>query len=118
MKPVKEFEESYDKLILSPGAKPTQPKLSGMDVDRLFTLRTVEDTFKIKNYINETSRSLTVLAGGGFIGLELAENLRELGTDVTIVQSQKQLMMPFDCRYGSVYSRRSQKARHSSGVGA
>lgn len=91
-----EFEESYEKLILSPGAKPTQPKLSGMDVDKLFTLRTVEDTFKIKNYINENQPKSAVIAGGGFIGLELAENLRELGMDVTIVQSQKQLMMPFD----------------------
>lgn len=92
----KEFEESYDKLILSPGAKPTQPKLSGMEVDKLFTLRTVEDTFKIKHYINQHRPKSAVIAGGGFIGLELAENLRELGMDVTIVQSQKQLMMPFD----------------------
>lgn len=91
-----EFEESYDKLILSPGARPAQPKLSGMDVHNLFTLRTVEDTFKIKDYINQHHPKSAVIAGGGFIGLELAENLRELGMDVTIVQSQKQLMMPFD----------------------
>ena len=91
-----EFEESYDKLILSPGAKPTQPKLSGMEMDKLFTLRTVEDTFKIKDYIKQSSPKSAVIAGGGFIGLELAENLRELGMDVAIVQSQKQLMMPFD----------------------
>lgn len=90
------YEESYDKLILSPGAKPTQPKLSGMDVDKLFTLRTVEDTFKIKDHISRTHPKSAVIAGGGFIGLELAENLRELGIGVTIVQSQKQLMMPFD----------------------
>lgn len=91
-----EFEESYDKLILSPGAKPTQPRLPGLGLDKLFTLRTVEDTFRIKDYININHPKSAVLAGGGFIGLELAENLRELGTDVTIVQSQKQLMMPFD----------------------
>lgn len=91
-----EFEESYDKLILSPGAKPTQPKLPGLDVDKLFTLRTVEDTFKIKDYINENHPRSAVIAGGGFIGLELAENFRKLGMDVTIVQSQKQLMKPFD----------------------
>ena len=91
-----EFEESYDKLILSPGAKPTQPRLPGVGLDKLFTLRTVEDTFCIKDYINANHPKSAVLAGGGFIGLELAENLRELGMDVTIVQSQKQLMMPFD----------------------
>lgn len=91
-----EFEESYDKLLLSPGAKPTQPKLPGVGLDKLFTLRTVEDTFRIKEYINAHKPKSAVLAGGGFISLELAENLRELGMDVTIVQRPKQLMNPFD----------------------
>ena len=90
------FEESYDKLLLSPGAKPVLPKLRGMDVPGLFTLRTVEDTLRIKKYIEEQQPKSAVLAGGGFIGLELAENLRELGLDVTIVQRPKQLMSPFD----------------------
>ena len=91
-----EFEESYDKLLLSPGAKPTQPRLPGVGLDRLFTLRTVEDTFRIKRFINENHPKSAVLAGGGFISLELAENLRDLGMDVTIVQRPKQLMNPFD----------------------
>ena len=91
-----EFEESYDKLILSPGAKPTQPRLPGLGLDKLFTLRTVEDTFRIKDYININHPKSAVLAGGGFIGLELAENLRELGMEITIVQRPKQLMNPFD----------------------
>ena len=91
-----EFEESYDKLILSPGAKPTQPKLPGAGIDKLFTLRTVEDCLKIRNYVVEKKPKSAVLAGGGFISLELAENLRELGLDVTIVQRPKQLMNPFD----------------------
>lgn len=91
-----EFEETYDKLILSPGAKPTQPKLPGTDIDKLFTLRTVEDTLRIKTYIEKNQPKSAVLAGGGFIGLELAENLRELGMEVTIVQRPKQLMNPFD----------------------
>ncbi len=91
-----EFEESYDKLVLSPGAKPTQPRLPGVGLEKLFTLRTVEDTFRIKEYINTRHPKSAVLAGGGFIGLELAENLRELGMDVTIVQRPKQLMNPFD----------------------
>ena len=96
-----EFEESYDKLILSPGAKPTQPRLPGVGLDKLFTLRTVEDTFHIKDYINANHPKSAVLAGGGFIGLELAENLRELGMDVTIVQRPKQLMNPFDADMAS-----------------
>lgn len=91
-----EFEESYDKLILSPGAKPTQPRLPGVGLKKLFTLRTVEDAFRIKEYINTSHPKSAVLAGGGFIGLELAENLRELGMEVTIVQRPKQLMNPFD----------------------
>ena len=90
------FEESYDKLIISTGAKPTQPRLPGVGLDKLFTLRTVEDTFRIKEYIDKNHPKSVVLAGGGFIGLELAENLRELGMDVTIVQRPKQLMNPFD----------------------
>lgn len=90
------FEESYDKLILSPGARPTQPRLPGVGLSRVFTLRTVEDTLRIKEYIRENHPRSAVLAGGGFISLELAENLRELGMEVTIVQRPKQLMNPFD----------------------
>ena len=95
------FEESYDKLILSPGAKPTQPKVSGLGIEKVFTLRTVEDTFRIKKYVTENAPKTAVLAGGGFIGIELAENLRELGVDVTIVQRPKQLMNPFDADMAS-----------------
>ncbi|MGN0672519.1 MAG: FAD-dependent oxidoreductase [Anaerovoracaceae bacterium] len=91
-----EFTEAYDKLILAPGAKPAQPGLSGIGIDRLFTLRTVEDTFRIREYIRKCRPESAVLAGGGFISLELAENLTELGMDVTIVQRPMQLMNPFD----------------------
>ena len=90
------FEESYDKLILAPGARPTQPRLPGVGLERVFTLRTVEDTFRIKEFIQKNNPRSAVQAGGGFIGLELAENLRELGMEVTIVQRPKQLMNPFD----------------------
>ena len=90
------FEEAYDKLLLSPGAKPTQPRLPGVGLEKLFTLRTVEDTFRIKDYITTHHPRSAVLAGGGFIGLELAENLRQLGMEVTIVQRPRQLMNPFD----------------------
>ena len=95
------FEENYDKLLLSPGAKPVWPKLSGMDNDKLFTLRTVEDTFRIKAFINEKAPKSAVMVGGGFIGLEMAENLRELGMDVTIIQRPKQLMNIFDADMAS-----------------
>ena len=96
-----EFEESYDKLILSPGAKPTQPDMPGVEIKNVFTLRTVEDTFRIKDYIKKNHPHSVVLAGGGFISLELAENLKELGMDVTIVQNGKQLMNPFDADMAS-----------------
>ena len=91
-----EFEEGYDKLILSPGARPTQPRLPGTGIGKLFTLRTVEDTLRIKEHIDRHHPKSAILAGGGFIGLELAENLRELGMEVSIVQRPKQLMNPFD----------------------
>ena len=90
------FEESYDKLLLSPGAKPVWPDLPGMGSDKLFTLRTVEDTFRIKEFVDQNKPKSAVMVGGGFIGLEVAENLRELGMEVTIVQRPKQLMNPFD----------------------
>ena len=101
LKSGEEFEEAYDKLILSPGAKPTQPKLPGVGIKKVFTLRTVEDTFRMKEYITQDQPKSAVLAGGGFIGLELAENLKELGMDVTIVQRPKQLMNPFDADMAS-----------------
>lgn len=90
------FEETYDRLILSPGAKPTQPKLPGVGLERVFTLRTVEDTFAMKEFVDTQRPKTAVLAGGGFIGLELAENLREKGVEVTIVQRPAQLMNRFD----------------------
>ena len=90
------FEESYDKLLLSPGAKPVIPDLPGIDSSKLFTLRTVEDTYRIKEFVDQNKPKSAVIVGGSFIGLEMAENLRHLGMEVTIVQRPKQLMNPFD----------------------
>ena len=90
------FTESYDKLILSPGARPTVPNIIGTDCDRVFTLRTVEDTLSIKRFVEENDVKSVVIAGGGFIGLEMAENLRELGLDVTLIQRPKQVLAPLD----------------------
>lgn len=99
------FQESYDKLLLAPGARPTQPALPGVGLDRLFTLRTVEDTLRIRRFVDTQHPKSVVLAGGGFIGLELAENLRERGLDVTIVQRPKQLMTPFDADMAALIHR-------------
>ena len=88
--------EGYDKLLLAPGAHPARPNLPGLDSDRLFTLRTVEDTLAIRAFVEREKPRTAVLAGGGFIGLELAENLAEMGVQVTIVQRQPQVMAPMD----------------------
>lgn len=88
--------EHYDKLLLAPGAHPTRPEVPGLDSQRLFTLRTVEDTLAIRAFVEREKPRTAVLAGGGFIGLELAENLAEMGVQVTIVQRQPQVMAPLD----------------------
>ena len=90
------YEESYDKLLLSPGAKPVKPDFPGMDSDRLFTLRTVEDTLHIREFMERQAPKTAVLVGGGYIGLEMAENLMEMGVQVTIVQRPVQLMNTLD----------------------
>ena len=90
------FEERYDKLLLSPGAKPVRPNLPGINSGKVFTLRTVEDTLRIRNYVDQHQPRSAVLVGGGFIGVEVAENLRHVGIDVTLVELSSQLMSPFD----------------------
>lgn len=90
------FTENYDKLLLSPGSKPIKPAFDGIDSDKIFTLRTVEDTLKIKKYVNEKDPKSAVVIGGGFIGIEVAENLNSLGINVTLVEAADQLMSPFD----------------------
>ena len=93
----KVYTETYDKLLLAPGAKPTVPALSGVSSERVFTLRTVEDTLRIRRFVEDQK----LLAGGGFIGLEMAENLAEMGVFVTIVQRPKQLLAPLDADMAS-----------------
>ena len=90
------YEEEYDKLILSPGARPVVPEFAKINSDRIFTLRTVEDTFKIKDYIKNKVPKSAVVIGGGFIGLEMAENLKRLGLGVTIIQRGNQLLNILD----------------------
>lgn len=90
------FTETYDKLLLSPGAVPIKPDFAGVESDRIFTLRTVEDTLKIKAYLTTRRPQSAVVVGGGFIGIEVAENLRACGVNVTLVEAAGQLMAPFD----------------------
>ncbi|PFR27118.1 CoA-disulfide reductase [Bacillus cereus] len=91
------YEESYDVLILSPGSKPIVPPISGIETAKaLFTLRNVPDTDRIKGYIDEKKPRHATVIGGGFIGVEMAENLREKGIDVTLVEMNNQVMPPID----------------------
>ena len=97
-----EYIESYDKLILSPGARPSIPPLPGVDVERLFTLRTVEDTYRIAEFIEHEQPRRATVVGAGFIGLEMAENLRERGLEVTVVQRGGHVMPIFDSDMASL----------------
>ena len=100
LKTGKSFTESYDKLILSPGAKPVLPDFYNEN-ERTFTLRTVEDTLKIRAFVEKNQPKTAVIIGGGFIGLEMAENLAELGIKTTIVQRGNHLLPTVDCDMAS-----------------
>ena len=90
------YEESYDKLILSPGAEPIKPTLPGINNEGIFTLRNVADTDYIKEYLLHKKSKKVVVVGAGFIGLEMAENLHELGMDVSVVEMGNQILAPLD----------------------
>lgn len=90
------YTESYDKLILSPGAEPINPPISGIDNDRVFTLRNIPDTYRIKEYIEKSKPKSVIVVGGGYIGVEMAENLKEAGLDVTIAERSDHLIAPLD----------------------
>lgn len=90
------YRESYDKLILAPGARAVRPDLPGIDSGRLFTLRTVEDTFVIADFIDREHPRTATVVGAGFIGLEMAENLVERGVKVTVVQRPAHVMPTLD----------------------
>lgn len=90
------YEESYDKLLLSPGAAPIRPKIEGINLDGVFSLRNVPDTDNIKNYVTQHKIKKAVVIGAGFIGLEMAENLYHLGAQVSIVEKINQVMAPID----------------------
>jgi len=91
-----EYVESYDRLLLSPGSSPVRPPLPGIDLDGIFTLRNVDDTDHIKQYLSAHPVGEAVVVGGGFIGLEMAENLHQAGAHVSIVEMADQVMAPVD----------------------
>ena len=90
------YEESYDILLLSPGAEPFRPNIEGVNLDRVFTLRNIPDTYRIKDYIDNAAPKSAAVIGGGYIGVEMAENLVQAGLSVTIVEMQNQVIAPFD----------------------
>ncbi|ADU29593.1 CoA-disulfide reductase [Evansella cellulosilytica] len=97
------YEESYDVLLLSPGAKPIVPKIEGIEnANHLFTLRNVPDTDRIKSFVTEEKPKSAIVIGGGFIGLEMVENLRELGIDVTLVEMASQVLAPLDYEMAAI----------------
>lgn len=96
LKTGEEYAERYDSLVLSPGASPIRPRIDGIDSDRVFTLRNIPDTMKIKQYIDEKHPKSAVVVGGGYIGAEMAENLANAGLDVTIVELSDHLIAPLD----------------------
>lgn len=90
------YRESYDKLILSPGAKPIVPSISGIDKVNIFTIRNVVDIDKLNRFVKELDAKEVVVIGGGFIGVEAAENLREAGYNVSLIEAMNQILKPFD----------------------
>ena len=90
------YTESYDKLILSPGAKPVKPPIEGIDSDKIFTLRNIPDTYKIDDFIKKQKPKTAIVAGGGYIGVEMAENLHRAGLEVTLVEMLDQVIAPLD----------------------
>lgn len=90
------YTESYDKLVLSPGAEPLRPRIEGIDSPKIFTLRNVPDTDAIKGFLQQMKPKKAVVVGGGFIGLEMAENLHEAGVQVTVIEMADQVMAPLD----------------------
>ena len=96
------YKESYDKLLLSPGASPVRPPLPGIDSEGIFTLRNVNDTDRIKQYLNTKQVKRAVIVGGGFIGLEMAENLAHAGVEVSVVEMADQVMGPIDYSMASL----------------
>ena len=98
----KDYQESYDRLILSPGASPIKPPVKGFDAPNVFTLRDIPDTFSIKDFIDQHHPKRAVVVGAGYIGMELAENLHARGVITTIVELAEQVLGPLDYEMASL----------------
>ncbi|MHA2855294.1 CoA-disulfide reductase [Paenibacillus lautus] len=97
------YTESYDYLILSPGAKPVVPDIPGLsDARNVFTLRNISDTDRIKQYVDDVQPKEAIIVGGGFIGLEMAENLADRGVQVTVIEMANQVMAPLDYEMAAI----------------
>lgn len=90
------YHESYDVLILSPGAEPVVPPFEGSRLDAVFTLRTIPDTYRIKEYVQSNKPRRAAVIGAGYIGIEMAENLHNLGLDVSIIELSDHVIQPLD----------------------
>ena len=99
------YTETYDKLVLSPGAEPLRPGIEGIGSKKIFTLRNVPDTDTIKNYVNTENPKRAIVVGGGFIGLEMAENQHDLGIQVDVVEMANQVMAPLDFSMAAIVHR-------------
>ncbi len=99
------YEESYDALILSPGAKPIRPALPGIESSKIHMLRNIPDTDKIKTKVAAEGTRSAVVIGGGFIGVEMAENLREAGLEVSLIEAGPQILAPFDIEMASTLAK-------------
>ena len=108
------YEEPYDKLVLSPGASPIMPKsIKGIDRENAFSVRNVQDIVRIKTYLDAHDAKDVIVVGGGFIGIEVAENLKETGRNVTVVEGLGQILAPFDLDLVQIL----QKELYDQGVG-
>ncbi|WP_409069141.1 DsrE/DsrF/DrsH-like family protein [Clostridium sp. FAM 1755] len=90
------YEETYDYIIMSPGAIPIKPPIEGINNSKIFTLRNIPDTDKIKDYVDNKNVKSAVVVGGGYIGVEMAENLKERGINVVLVEAAPHILAPFD----------------------
>lgn len=106
------YEESYDKLILSPGAKPNKLAIPGIENLPVFTVRNVVDISKIKAYMEESQLKQVTIVGGGYIGIEVAENIREAGYEVTLIESAPQILRTFDDEMVQIFH----KVLHDHGI--
>lgn len=108
-----EYEETFDYLVLSPGAKPIRPNLPGIDSEKIFTVRNISDIDKIKGYVDNSKVSSAIVIGGGFIGIEMAENLRERDMNVTLIEAAPHVLAPFDSDFSNII----EKELNDNGIG-